>query len=92
MTGIEILNDNTTPMEFVIGTLVKHLGLEREDAILLMLNIHNNGGLLYPLPTLEKAEHVAAAMTSNALAHGYQLICRSVDANNRCGTVDLTEA
>jgi ATP-dependent Clp protease adapter protein ClpS len=91
-TGIEILNDNTTPMEFVVDTFVKHFLLQEEDAILLMLTIHNTGGLLYPLPNLEEAECIAAAITADAQAQGYQFICRAVDANAKSHAVDSMKA
>lgn len=32
-TGVEILNDATTPMEFVVDVLVRHLNLGRDEAI-----------------------------------------------------------
>jgi ATP-dependent Clp protease adapter protein ClpS len=80
VVGVEILNDNTTPMEFVVGTLMKHLDLERNSAVELMLAIHQKGGLLVPLPTMEKAEAVAAGVAMDAREHGQSLVCRAVDA------------
>jgi ATP-dependent Clp protease adapter protein ClpS len=79
-TGIEILNDNTTPMEFVVTMLVRHLHLTQEHAITRMLAIHEMGGLLIPLPSMERAECVAAAITSDARRHNHCLVCRAVDA------------
>ena len=79
VTGIEILNDDLTPMEFVVGVLVQHLQIERESAIHMMLGIHGNGGLLIPLEGREHSEAVAAAMTSAARESGHPFICRAVD-------------
>ena len=31
--GIEILNDNATPMDFVVNKLCAHLGIAREEAV-----------------------------------------------------------
>jgi ATP-dependent Clp protease adapter protein ClpS len=78
--GIEILNDNTTPMELVVSTLVTHLGIEREEAITLMISIHSKGGALIKLPTIEKAVEVAKGISADARRHGHNLICRAVDA------------
>jgi ATP-dependent Clp protease adapter protein ClpS len=82
-TGIEILNDNTTPADFVVATLVKHLQVPQEKAIELMFSIHQNGGLLVPLPTMENAESVAAGITTDARQGGHRLVCRAVDKTQR---------
>ena len=78
-TGIEILNDNTTPMDYVVKTLMTHLQITTEEAIRLMLDIHEKGGLLIALPTQEKAEAVANAIAADALINGHQLSCRVVN-------------
>jgi len=78
--GIEILNDRTTPMELVVTALVRHLKLERQEAVTNMVYVHNNGGLLIPLPTMERAMQAAAAIESEAREQGHGLICRAVDA------------
>ena len=78
-TGIEILNDNSTPMEFVVATLGAHLQVPPDEAIKLMLQIHTNGGLMIGLPTHEQAIAVANAITSDAVAHGHKLVCRAVE-------------
>lgn len=44
--GVEILNDDRTPMEFVVSVLGTHLGLSRTDAIKNMLKVHTRGGVL----------------------------------------------
>jgi len=79
VVGVEILNDNSTPMEFVVRALMKHLQLERNNAIELMLAIHQKGGALVPLPSLEKAEAVATGVARDAQAHSHSLVCRVVD-------------
>ena len=78
--GIEILNDDTTPMEFVVGVLVEHLQIDRETAIQMMLGIHGNGGLLFPIADRERRLAVAAAISAAAREHGHELVCRSVEA------------
>jgi ATP-dependent Clp protease adapter protein ClpS len=77
-TGIEILNDNTTPMLFVVTMLVRHLHLTQEHAIDRTLAIHETGGLLIALPDMASAECVAAAITSDARQHNHGLVCRAV--------------
>ena len=48
--GVEILNDNATPMELVVDMLTSHLGLGRQEAVRVMLEIHTKGGALVGLP------------------------------------------
>lgn len=78
-TGIEILNDNTTPMDFVVATLSRNLNLDRAEAIALMLAIHRKGGELIPLPK-DRAQRIAAAITSDARQNNHGLVCRAIDA------------
>ena len=59
--GIEILNDNTTPMEFVVTVLRAHLGLTEKDAVRTMLGIHEQGGVLLAMPSLVEARRIAEA-------------------------------
>ena len=75
--GIEILNDNTTPMEFVVAILSAHLGLSPEDSKDTMLAIHTRGGALIPTPSLADAQRIAAQITAEATKLGHPLICRS---------------
>jgi len=79
-TGVEILNDENTPMEFVVNTLMRHLHIERDDAIKLMLSIHSNGGILVALPTMENAEHTAQCIVSEAREYDHPLVCRAIEA------------
>jgi ATP-dependent Clp protease adapter protein ClpS len=74
--GIEILNDSSTPMEFVVTMLTTHLGLTRDQAIVKMLDIHNSGGLLVALPTAQEAQAVADAISADARTAGHSLVCR----------------
>jgi ATP-dependent Clp protease adapter protein ClpS len=78
--GVEILNDRTTPMEFVVTVLMKHVGLSREKAIETMLSIHNSGGILIALPTPQEATRVASAISADATAAGFSFVCRYASA------------
>ena len=75
--GIELLNDTTTPMEFVVSMLEKHMSFDRDAAITLMLDIHKQGGVLIPMP-LETATQAASAITAEARTAGHKLVCRAV--------------
>jgi ATP-dependent Clp protease adapter protein ClpS len=76
--GIEILNDNTTKMHFVVRVLIDHLGLSPADASNAMLAIHTRGGTLLPTASVADAERIAGQITAEAAKSGYSLACRAV--------------
>lgn len=76
-TGLEILNDATTPMEFVVAVLMTHLDMDREGATAMMLDIHRNGGVLVPVDDVARSAAIAAAITSDAHEQGHQFVCRA---------------
>jgi ATP-dependent Clp protease adapter protein ClpS len=78
--GIEIYNDNTTPMEFVIKTLTKNLKIKRKEAIEIMLKIHAKGGAVLSLSTFEDAKQIADTVMSDARKNNHELFCRAVSA------------
>ena len=76
--GIEILNDDTTPMDFVASILQRHAGLAQDVAISTMLDIHMRGGVLLPFPSREAANVAADAIALDTQAQGHRLVCRAV--------------
>jgi ATP-dependent Clp protease adapter protein ClpS len=80
--GIEILNDNSTPMEFVVSALGECLGLSYTDSVRAMLEIHYQGGKLVPLPSLDEAHRVADAVAARAAKQNYALVCRAVSVTS----------
>lgn len=78
VSGVEILNDNQTPMGFVVDALRAHANLNKTDAVRAMLEIHATGGKLLPTPTYERALEIAEALRALAGQHGYSFVCRAV--------------
>ena len=78
LNGIEILNDDKTPMAFVVAVLEKRAGLDRPSSIRAMLQIHTNGGILLPFESRQAAIRVAESITLESLQNNHQLICRAV--------------
>ncbi|MGN6526592.1 MAG: ATP-dependent Clp protease adaptor ClpS [Burkholderiaceae bacterium] len=74
--GVEILNDDRTPMEFVVAVLERHLGLDHQSAVAATNSIHTRGGHLFPLADGPRAEEVARSVTQEARDRGYPLTCR----------------
>ncbi len=76
--GIEILNDDSTPMQFVTAVLGSNLGVDAANAERMMIDIHVSGGALLPTQSLAEAQKIAASITAEAAKHGYPLVCRAV--------------
>ncbi len=76
--GIEILNDVTTPMDFVVEVLQKYVGLDKASSVRTMLAIHYRGGVLLPFDSREIANRVADSITIDAQQRNHNLICRAV--------------
>jgi ATP-dependent Clp protease adapter protein ClpS len=76
--GIEIMNDNLTPMVFVVSVLQNCMGLSENDAIRTMLEIHRKGGALLPMTSFEEAQRVAELASAEARAKNHPLVCRAV--------------
>jgi ATP-dependent Clp protease adapter protein ClpS len=78
VNGVEILNDDQTPMAFVVDALSAHMHLTKSDAVKAMLQIHSRGGMLLPTPTYELAKAIVEALQADAAKHGHSFSCRAV--------------
>ena len=80
LSGIEIMNDNLTPMEFVVSGLQNCVGLKETDAIRTMLEIHRKGkgGILLPMRSFEESRRVAELVTAEAHSKNHPSVCRAV--------------
>jgi ATP-dependent Clp protease adapter protein ClpS len=78
--GVEILNDNSTPMEFVVEILQAHLTLAYAEALTAMLDIHKRGGRLFPTANAADAHRIAETISAASSARGHSLVCRAVAA------------
>jgi ATP-dependent Clp protease adapter protein ClpS len=83
--GLEILNDNTTRMEFVVESLIEFVGLRRTEAIRTMLDIHYRGGVLLPTASLNDAQRIAAEIARSADEVNAHLVCRAVEVRGKPG-------
>jgi ATP-dependent Clp protease adaptor protein ClpS len=76
--GIEIMNDNLTPMLFVVSVLQSYVGLDEKEAARTMLQIHLRGGALLPMVSFDEAARVAREITEKAKIDNHPLACRAV--------------
>ena len=73
--NVRLLNDEFTPMEFVVHVLTEVFGLEHDDAVRVMLQTHHQGmGACGTYPP-EEAEAKAAAVMDLARQHQHPLRC-----------------
>ena len=84
--GVEVINDNTTPMEFVVRALAVHAGMNGPDAIRAMLEIHSKGGKLIPTNSHEDAQSIVDSLLADAARHGHPLVCRVVSVQSSPNT------
>lgn len=70
---VVILNDNSTPMEFVIELLKVIFHHTQEGAVQIMMQVHNNGKGTAGIYTFEVAEQKAMESTQIARTNGHPL-------------------
>ncbi len=70
-----LLNDDYTPMEFVIGVLEEVFNKAREDATRIMLEVHRNGVGICGVYTYEIAETKVTKVMELARRHQHPLQC-----------------
>jgi ATP-dependent Clp protease adaptor protein ClpS len=71
--AVVYVNDEKTPMDFVINTLIKHFQYNQEQATKMTNTIHNDGKGVVALYTFEIAEQKATEVKVDAVQHGYPL-------------------
>jgi ATP-dependent Clp protease adaptor protein ClpS len=75
MYKVVLLNDDYTPMEFVVTLLEKLFGLDREKATRIMLLIHTHGKGVCGIYTYEIAETKVAQVNEFSQRHQHPLLC-----------------
>ena len=75
MYKVLMLNDDYTPMEFVVEVLQKIFSLDRTTATRIMLEVHTKGKGVCGVYTYEIAETKVAQVTGLAQQHQHPLLC-----------------
>jgi ATP-dependent Clp protease adaptor protein ClpS len=75
MYQVILLNDDFTPMDFVVKVLEHFFGLGQERATQIMFQIHNSGKGICGVYTYDVAETKVALVSDYARAHEYPLLC-----------------
>ena len=77
---VVLLNDDYTPMEFVVDVLEKFFALGRSAATRIMLEVHTQGKGVCGIFTYEIAETKVAQVTGYARDHQHPLMCTLEEA------------
>ena len=75
MYKVLMLNDDYTPMEFVVHVLERLFGKSAEDAARIMLHVHRKGVGVCGVYTYEVAETKVQQVTDLARKHQHPLQC-----------------
>ena len=75
MYKVVLLNDDFTPMEFVVRLLETLFGMDREKATRIMLQVHSHGKGVCGIYTYEIAETKVAQVSEYAQRHQHPLMC-----------------
>jgi len=75
MYKVLMLNDDYTPMEFVVDVLERFFGMARHVATRIMLEVHTKGKGECGLFTHEIAETKVAQVTQYSREHQHPLLC-----------------
>ncbi len=72
---VVLLNDDYTPMEFVVEVLELIFGMDRPKATRIMLEVHTRGKGVCGVFTYEIAETKVAQVSAYAQQHQHPLLC-----------------
>lgn len=76
MYKVVILNDDYTPMDFVVEVLEYFFSMDREKATRIMLTIHTEGQATCGIFTRDVAETKAAQVVDYAQQNQHPLLCQ----------------
>jgi ATP-dependent Clp protease adaptor protein ClpS len=77
---VVLLNDDYTPMEFVVEVLELFFGMDRTNATRIMLEVHTQGKGVCGVFAYEIAETKVAQVSSYAEQHQHPLLCTLEEA------------
>lgn len=70
-----LLNDDFTPMDFVVEVLLRFFAMNREKATQVMLHVHTRGKGVCGVYTREVAETKVSQVNEYARQHQHPLLC-----------------
>jgi len=80
MFKVVLLNDDYTPMEFVVYVLETFFKMDRDQATRVMLNVHTKGKGVCGVYTRDVSETKVALVNEYARTHNHPLMCDMEEA------------
>lgn len=77
---VVLMNDDYTPMEFVVEVLENFFGMDREKATRVMLHVHTRGKGVCGVFSRDVAETKVALVNEYARHHQHPLLCAMEEA------------
>ncbi len=75
MYKVVLLNDDYTPMDFVVDVLMRFFGLNHDKATQIMLHVHTRGKGICGVYTREIAETKVKQVNDYSRSHEHPLLC-----------------
>lgn len=75
MYQVVLMNDDFTPMEFVVHVLERFFGMDRAKATRVMLNVHTQGKGLCGIYVREIAETKVVQVNNYSRSNKHPLLC-----------------
>lgn len=72
---VKLINDDFTPMDFVITVLQQFFAMNREQATRIMLKVHHEGSAIAGIYPRDIAETRSRQVAEYALTHQHPLQC-----------------
>lgn len=77
---VMLLNDDFTPMDFVVQVLISFFGMDEEKATQVMLHVHTRGVGICGVFSRDVAETKVRLVTDYARKHQHPLLCAMEEA------------
>jgi ATP-dependent Clp protease adaptor protein ClpS len=77
---VVMLNDDFTPMEFVVQVLQTYFRMDRDKAVQIMLQVHTQGRAVAGIFTRDIAETKVTQVINYARKHQHPLLCQLEEA------------
>tara|TARA_Y100000590_G_C15747123_1_gene1022546 strand:+ start:1162 stop:1473 length:312 start_codon:yes stop_codon:yes gene_type:complete len=76
MYEVILINDDYTPMEFVVDVLVRYFSKTNEQANEIMIHVHQNGSGLCGIYPFDIAETKVMQVMNYSIKNGHPLQCK----------------
>lgn len=77
---VVLLNDDFTPMDFVVTVLEQFFAMDRDTAVRVMLQVHTQGKAVCGVYSADVAETKVAQVNDYSRDHEYPLLCQMEEA------------